>query len=233
VLLAWIAGFVDALGYLALSKVFTAHMSGNAAAVGAELGIGNWHEAMVRGLAIPGFMVGIGVGTCSEVLAHRSGLQARLVAALGLEMALLLGFIVLEPNLPDTKPAVGTLGFFLRVWLLASAMGLQSATLRRAGGTRVRTTYVTGMLTNMVVSAVQYLLRFAGYHFHGQASNSRVSRTSLGRRARMFGMIFFSFLLGGICGGLGEVRWGSMALVAPMAGLLLVALEDWMSRGRH
>ncbi len=54
VLLAWVAGFVDSLGYLALAKVFTAHMSGNSAAVGAELGAGNWHEAMVKGLAIPG-----------------------------------------------------------------------------------------------------------------------------------------------------------------------------------
>ncbi len=224
IFLAWIAGFVDALGYLALAKVFTAHMSGNSAAVGAELGSGNWHEAMVRGLAIPGFILGIAVGVIVETLGRRSRMQAHLAPAFVLELALLVCFLAVELVSPGAGPVAGTVGYFLRVWLLALAMGIQSATLRRAGGARVRTTYISGMLTNMTENAVFYLLQYCGC-----SSASTQSRKPFGVRAAMFGLIFLSFLIGGICGGFGEARWGPLALFAPITGLLILVVADWFT----
>jgi uncharacterized membrane protein YoaK (UPF0700 family) len=49
----------------------------------------------------------------------------------------------------------------------------------------------------------------------------------------LFGLIFLSFLVGGVCGGFSEVRWGSMTLVVPMAGLAIMAVEDWFAPLRH
>ncbi len=139
VLLAWIAGFVDALGYLALSHMFTAHMSGNAAALGAQLGRVRWTESLLRGAAIPAFVLGVMAGALSESLAARWRWRLRLAPAFALEFSLLLAFLLLCPKTSDIVD--GTWRFFTLVWLLAVAMGVQSATLSRAGGERVRTTF--------------------------------------------------------------------------------------------
>ncbi len=224
ILLAWIAGFVDALGYLALAKVFTAHMSGNAAAVGAEMGAGKWHEAMIRGLAIPGFVLGVALGETMGSLSGSRSAEARnrprRLASLSLELFLLVGFLVLE-KLSSGSPAPGTFAYFVRVWLLALAMGVQTSALRRGGGARVRTTFISGMLTKMTLTAITWL-------FHLSRSSSPASfRDSAASRAVLYGLIVFAFLTGGICGGFGEVRWGSIALVFPMAALLIIIVADW------
>jgi len=44
--LAIIGGFVDAVGYLALFRLFTAHMRGNTVAGGADLAQQEWSEAV-------------------------------------------------------------------------------------------------------------------------------------------------------------------------------------------
>jgi uncharacterized membrane protein YoaK (UPF0700 family) len=216
ILLAWIAGFVDALGYLALSKVFTAHMSGNAAAIGAQLGQSNWHEAMIRGLAIPAFILGVAAGVVSDKLAPRIACRSRLAPAFILESLLVLAFLLLDPNPSKTTPPPGGFRFFVLIWLLAMAMGVQNATLRRAHGVRVRTTYVSGMLTNMAESLTLWLMEHSKHHRHGG-------------RALIFASIFLSFLIGAICGGIGEARWGSITLLAPLAGLFCLIVQTFLS----
>lgn len=227
ILLTWVAGFVDALGYLALDKVFTAHMSGNSAAIGATLGSGNWHEALVRGLAIPGFVLGIGAGVACEVVASRACASRRLLAAFVLEIALLGLFIALDPQGASQRPAPGSLSFFGLVWLLALAMGVQNATLQHAGGFRIRTTYISGMLTNMSQEGAAYLLgnwkRLCG----PEGPESDAERRAHAKRAGVFGLVFLAFLIGGCCGGWGEVRWGSKALIGPETLLVFLSVQDW------
>ena len=226
-LLAGIAGFIDALGYLELSQVFTAHMSGNSAAVGAHLGEGDWHNAMVHGLAIPAFIFGAAIGVMVERAANRKRARGRLAPAYALEMLLLIAFMTLSEVHPRPPLAPGSPKFFVLVWLLAVAMGLQSATLRRAGGMRVRTTFVSGMLTNMTEEGTLYLVELWE---RWRGGPSEKGRESLGRRAAEFGLIFGCFLVGGIGGGFGEARWGSWALVVPLAGLVVAVANDWVSR---
>jgi uncharacterized membrane protein YoaK (UPF0700 family) len=46
--LAWVAGYVDAVGFLTLAGLFTAHMSGNTARLGVFVGDGDWRFAAQR-----------------------------------------------------------------------------------------------------------------------------------------------------------------------------------------
>jgi uncharacterized membrane protein YoaK (UPF0700 family) len=71
-LLAWTAGAVDAIGYLVLYHEFTAHMSGNTVAMGAQLGEGNFGEAAHRLIPIPLLVLGIALGaTLIEIAIRR------------------------------------------------------------------------------------------------------------------------------------------------------------------
>lgn len=222
VLLAWIAGFVDALGYRALDRVFTAHMSGNAAAAGAQLGAADWSDAALRGLAIPAFLLGVAVAALSIRLRTRHQRRVRLAPAFTFELALLVAFIALCPQ-PHVPP--GTLHFYTLVWLLAAAMGVQSATLHRAGGRRVQTTFVSGMLARFGEESVAWLLRRVQPLRTDAAPHH-------GRYALMAAGIFLSFMIGAVLGSRGEIRYGASALVVPSVALLVVIAEDVLrSRG--
>ena len=227
ILLAWIAGFVDSLGYLELSHVFTAHMSGNAAALGAHVGQGDWHEAMIRGMAIPPFVFGVALGVMAEATVDRRNPRAQLVPAFIMELACLGAFLLLRSFQRTGSPPAGQSVPLFPVCLLAVAMGLQSATLRRVGETRIRTTYVSGMLTNMTENGVRYLI-YRWRHRAGSVAASTPSKP-YGRLTATFGLIFVAFIVGGACGGFGQMSWGPPSLLAPIMCLLVLTLQDWLS----
>lgn len=228
VLLAWIAGFIDALGYLALAQVFTSHMTGNAAAAGVHLAQAGWRQAALRGLAIPAFLVGVCIGALSERLASRWRWRMRLTPAFIFEIALLAGFKTFFPRHSAVHP--GSLHFFALVWLLAAAMGVQSSTLRRAGGRRVQTTFVSGMLMRTGEEFVAWLLRRPSRRGRAPSGKPRPPQRH-GRNALLFGAIFLSFTAGAIMGGSGEENFGVSALLIPAVGLLVVIGEDVVHSG--
>ncbi len=76
-LLAWVAGFVDAGGYLTLAHVFTSHMSGNTVAMGAHLGNGQWTQVIRRAVPIAWFIFGVFLGAAFGIVAERAGFRSR------------------------------------------------------------------------------------------------------------------------------------------------------------
>ena len=71
VALAWVAGYVDAVGYILLFGLFTAHMSGNTVRLGVDLGRGDASEALARAVPIGVFVIGVALGTLLVELAAR------------------------------------------------------------------------------------------------------------------------------------------------------------------
>src|SRR5919205_1586345 len=60
--LAMVAGFVDAIGYLGLFRLYAAHMTGNTASGGADLGRFEWGSALHSMFPIPIFLIGVCLG---------------------------------------------------------------------------------------------------------------------------------------------------------------------------
>lgn len=231
-MLALVAGCIDAVGYMVLLKVFTAHMSGNSAASAVYTGEGKGSEAFHRAFPIPLFVLGVATGAAlSEALARR-GLRRIFTVAVTLEAALLLVFLLIgAPALHD-----GVIledppwRFYLLVALPTLAMGVQNATLRRVGGVTVRTTYISGMLTNVAEQTVQYLFwlrdHWAG-HRGGLRALLRLSteQPSFYRLGLQLG-IWLAFLLGAILGVCATLRWGLLSLAGPIICLAIVAACD-------
>ena len=211
IVLAWTAGFVDSLGFLALSHEFTAHMSGNAAVTGAELGSGNFNEAILVGSPIVGFVLGVALGVAVEFAAKRRNWRGGFLPSLLIECGLLVCFILIGAN--EYPIAKGSARFFVLVELLSVAMGLQASALRRVQDVKVSTTFVTGMLTNMAEEATRFLLSQRG----------DPERARSGFHALLFGGIFVAFVVGGVGGAIGHRAWGPYALVVPLLVLVTVA----------
>lgn len=200
--LAIIAGSTDGIGYLLLAHVFTSHMSGNTVAQTLYVALGQWREAWRHFEPIVFFFFGIVLGLAlTDVLTNARFARIFTVVA-ALETALLLAFLLLAHPVHQ--------------WMVvfpAGAMGVQNAMLRRVGHHRVRTTFVTGMLTN----AAQGLVDAAG---------ARLTRSAdAGEKLRDFyfyGAIWLLFALGGVTGALIELHSGPSALWLPVGALLLL-----------
>lgn len=220
VFLALVAGFIDALGYLVLAHLFTAHMSGNAAALGAYAGQHDWGNVVLRALPIPAFVLGGAAGAVAVTIANRRRARAQLAPAFGLELLLLIAFQLAFPHLrPAAAP--GTAALTILVSLLAAAMGVQAATLRRVGDEEVNTSFVTGMLVDTVEECVAWAFE------RGNPAEARRRR----RHAGLFAAIFFAFMIGAVAGSVSETRWGENALFAPMLVLAIVITEElWHGR---
>jgi len=230
VVLAWVGGAVDAVGFLTLANLFTSHMSGNSAALGAYLGVGQGAEALRRLTPIPLFVLGVAMGAAVIELAVRRGVRSSLSVALALEAILLLAFRVYGRSHLHAGVIQTTAGwqFDLLVALLAVPMGVQTAALQRVAGTTVHTTYITQMLTTFAKEAVAYLFWL---HDRGQAENASATQGIVPARPSLFRALFVAgvwtaFVVGAVMGGAAVARWDLNALLAPMAVLVaMIALD--------
>lgn len=227
--LALVGGYVDAIGYMVLFQLFIGHMSGDTIDMMVQLGRENWGQAFHRGFPIPVFVAGVVVGAALSEALFRRGVRSQFAVTFALEALLLLLFLAFGAGCyrdGGLRPESTTV-FYLLAALPALAMGVQNSALRRVGDTRVRTTYITGMLTNFAEEAVEY-----GYWLFDHSRRRPGVLLALSPRQQSFNHMFFFigiwtvYTAGGVAGALAELRWGLYPLVAPAAALSCVAVRD-------
>ena len=218
------AGFADAFGYLFLNEIFTSHISGNSVAAGAEAGQGHWRDTAEHAWPILFFIFGFFIGLVLETACARLHVRRRFSAALILEMIFLLTFFFFGLNwIHSTDRFSWTPAkFYFLVSLLAFAMGVQAASLRRVRGQSVHTPYVTGMLTHSVENAVTVL--FAAYdRLRGRAPEATEDPF---KRMVFYAGLWGAFTFGAVCGGFGESHWSFCSLLAPLGVLAFTIVCD-------
>ncbi|HQX52053.1 MAG TPA: YoaK family protein [Planctomycetaceae bacterium] len=147
--LAFTAGYIDALSYLGLGRVFTANMTGNTVLLGIALAQFDGDAIARAGLALAGFVAGAAAGAWIVERDHSDSLWPWSVTlSLILESLLLLAFAAVWYVAQDPLASATTTAAL--IVLSALAMGVQSAAVRRLEITGIATTYLTGTLTNLV-----------------------------------------------------------------------------------
>jgi uncharacterized membrane protein YoaK (UPF0700 family) len=145
-LLTAAAGYVDAISYLALGRVFTANMTGNTVLLGLSLVQGDADGAGRAMLALAGFLLG---GAAGAWIAYRGPSEEGWPR--GVTVALIVECVLLAALANDQSSTLA-----IRVALAAVAMGIQSAAARRLDIFGVATTFVTGTLTNLISLVVRH-----------------------------------------------------------------------------
>jgi uncharacterized membrane protein YoaK (UPF0700 family) len=203
------AGCVDLICYFTLVHIFTAHMSGNTVVTAAYIETGKWNDAILHALPIPCFALGVVVGVIIDEARPRVRRRTGFAPVLALEAILLVIFAILAFRLTSesARPVSVLFGFALA--MPVTAMGLQNATLRRIGSKSVRTTFVTGMLTD-----------FAEY------MTKAVLKTGPLRSALISGSMWLAYLIGAAAGGLLDLRIGSVSILLPAAILVVLAIAE-------
>lgn len=221
IVLAAIAGFVDARTFLGLFGFFVAQVTGSYVLAGAHP-VAGWPGAAVV-LAVPVFFAGGAAATFAAIAGH-AAMRRPLTAALALETALLVAFAATFAARPLfgalETPVVAASMFGL------AAMGVQSATvrllMRGVGSTNVMTTTTS----QIAIDATQ--LAWARLHRRDRSAETLREREAFRLRLWNGLPLPLGFLLGTMLGAVGFGHIGYPVLAVPVAVVGTLAL--WAGR---
>ena len=209
VALAFVAGFVDTCGFVALFFLFSAHVTGNFVVLGASL-VQPHAGVVAKLLALPVFILAV-AGTRLYVLrvAGTERVERHLLAMELVFLGLFLAAGLAATPLIDADAPLAVLAGMLAV----TAMGVQNAASRTVFAALSPTTVMTGNVTQVVMDCVDY-----GF------SRSAEARSDTRARLAKFGPPVLGFAAGAVGGAVlfGVVGfWCLLLPVAVLSGLLL------------
>lgn len=208
--LAFVAGATNAGGFLAVQQ-YTSHMSGILSAMADNLALGSLGLVLDGLGALLAFLSG---AACSAVLINwgrREQLQSTYALPLMVEAGLLVCFGLLGGNLEHHEwlfvPAT--------VLVLCFIMGLQNAMVTKLSNAEIRTTHVTGMVTDIGIELGKLF-----YWNLSRADSGKPVVLANRQKLRVLAALVGLFFLGGVAGALGFKHIG-FSVTLPLAMLLL------------
>lgn len=223
--LPFVAGTVNASGFFIVGT-YTSHVTGSVARVGDDLAQGDRAGATRAVVLVISFFAG---ALLAAALAERARKHDRSPYSGTLECETLTLAVIAALGIAEPKgiPWLNA----LTTALLCMAMGMQNALVTNLSGAVVRTTHLTGIVTDMgieTVRATQWLL-----HVRRQPNAHGLLRTLFRYRTfpelrmlRLHTAIFLSFLAGAVVGPFLYVRHGYVSMALPIAILVTLILFD-------
>lgn len=214
--LAFVAGATNAGGFLAVQR-YTSHMTGIVSSAADALILGE-QGAFAAGVgALCAFILGAATTAIMVNAARRRGLTSAFAIPLLLEAALLLVFGVVGAQLNHVHSAFipATVG------LLCFTMGLQNAVITKISNAEIRTTHVTGIVTDIGIELGKL------FYVNRGDVDERVVADRV--RLRLLLQLLIAFFIGGVVGAEGFHAVGYIAtvpLALALVGLAAVPVVD-------
>ncbi|MFM0061381.1 YoaK family protein [Paraburkholderia phytofirmans] len=207
--LAFVAGAANAGGFLAVGQ-YTSHMSGIVSSLADNAVLGE-ASLFVSGLSsLFSFLVGAAASAILINWGRRRNLRSIYATPLAIEAILLLCFGLLGSNLEHHRilfvPAT--------VCVLCFVMGLQNAMITKISRSEIRTTHVTGLVTDVGIELGKMLY----WNTQSIAGEGLVKADK--QKLALLGSLLLSFIAGGLAGAIGFKYLGFISSV-PLAIVLL------------
>jgi uncharacterized membrane protein YoaK (UPF0700 family) len=206
--LIFIAGAINAGGFFAVQQ-YTSHMSGIVSGMADNLALGDLRIVLSGVGALLSFVLG---AACSEVLINlgrQLHLRSQYACPLVLEAGLLIVFGLLGSNVGKHQ----WLFVPMTVSLLCFVMGLQNAMISKLSKAEIRTTHVTGMVTDIGIE----LGKLVYLNVDPTQPQVFADRKKLSMLVTLVGL----FLVGGVVGAFG-FKYIGFGSTLPLAGMLVV-----------
>jgi uncharacterized membrane protein YoaK (UPF0700 family) len=211
-------GMIDAVSFLALGRVFTANMTGNVVLLGFGIAGAGGLPVLAPLVSLAAFVVGARVGgLLSARLASRHPID--LGTALVIEVVFTVAASVILAGV-DVRP--GTVSAGIVIALLAFAMGVRNATVRRIAVPDLPTTVLTTTLTGL---AAEFSLRRDG-EGDGDAA------ASTARRAAAVITMFLGALIGALLVKSSPALSAALSAVLVLVTLLAYVPPRWRAAGQ-
>lgn len=230
-ILTWVAGFVDLLGFVFVYNIYIAHMSGNTVAMARHLSRAQDLDAFRHGWPIVVFVIGMIFGSLLFEAQVREMIRLPVPTTLTLETILLAIFLYIGSGVnfqPDIPPQPAG-KYYLVVALLTLSMGLQNVTIRKVGGLNIYTTFVTGSLVKFAESTADFIFWLGDRMQGGCKLRARrilriLRRNVHFRHMALTGSLWTTYMLGALCGGFAGDRYQMLAMAVPLAVLVVVTI---------
>ncbi|MDP2016452.1 YoaK family protein [Hydrogenophaga sp.] len=221
--LAFVAGAINAGGFLAV-KQYTSHVTGMVSSLADNLALGQLGLVVDAAVGVLSFLLGAMCCAIMVNFARRRRLSSEYALPLLLEAALILCFGLLGAQLSTFE---GLLIPFTVV-LLCFIMGLQNAVATKLSNAVIRTTHMTGIVTDLGIELGKLI------YWNGKANHPLKVRADRKRMAVLAGLLT-AFTTGGIAGAFGFKQAGygfTVPLALVLAVLALVPTVDDLLRSR-
>jgi uncharacterized membrane protein YoaK (UPF0700 family) len=215
--MASVAGSIDVMSYYRLGHVFTANMTGNTILLGLSIGQGKLASSLHSLAALAGFFSGALAGALI-VENKKKGWSYYITLSVGIEcfIIFILALIWFEESTPLQNSTL-----YVSILLSAVAMGIQSATIRHLNIPGVVTTFITGTITSIGMSAVSGLRNGFKRKVKDGLPQLPVIK-NLEQRIELQVMVFFAYGLTAVFTGWIEYHGATLLPVLPLILILSV-----------
>ncbi|NMM81470.1 hypothetical protein B2J86_11145 [Acidovorax sp. SRB_14] len=209
-LLAFNAGAVNAGGFLVV-HLYTSHMTGFLSLLADNLVLGNMALVLSAVGTLWAFLSGAGTTAILVNWARSHRLRSGFALPLLLEAVLMLlfglvGAVTLTWHTVFAVP--------LTVLLLAFIMGLQNAVVTKMSAAQIRTTHMTGVITDLGIEmGKMFYWNRSGVPAEGQVRANHA-------RMRLYASLLAMFTAGGVVGAAG-FKYVGFVWVVPLAAIIL------------
>jgi uncharacterized membrane protein YoaK (UPF0700 family) len=210
--LAFVAGATNAGGFLAV-KQYTSHMTGIASSIADNFVLGAYGLALAGAGAMLSFLMG---AACSAIMvnyARRHEMNSEYALPLLFEAFLLLCFGIMGARLSTLE------GLFVpvTVMLLCFIMGLQNAVMTKLSKAEIRTTHITGMVTDIGIELGKL------FYINGDTDEEMPKVIANRERLGVLTLLVLCFLWGGVAGAWGFNHVGYIVTVPISLFLVILA----------
>lgn len=216
--LAAVAGALNAVGFYKVG-LYSSHMTGAVSTLADRVALGDLAGALTFLCVLTCFVAGAMVSTLLANEGHRRGLAGIHALSILAEAALLALLAAADASLPEVHQGA------VFVFGMSFLMGLQNAVVTRISNARIRTTHVTGMVTDIGIefgNLLDIALR------RRRQSEARANLDKL----RLHLPTVASFLAGGVLGVFAYRALGPLMLLAVSAMLAGLALPGILAGRR-
>jgi len=224
--LAWVSGYTNIVGLITCGTAVS-HVSGIAAGFGRDVGDGRLSLLALAGWLLTWFLAGALVSGISTDAARVRGWKSIYVFPMAIETIALIGFGLLVARHARFHDGDGIVmvasPMFASTAVACFAMGLQNATITRISGGVVRTTHVTGVITDLGLELAHILSR---HEPHRKRSTETPAGMSHRHRIVLLVSIVGSFAFGAGLAAMIVPRLHGWAMIPPVSFLLWVIYQD-------
>lgn len=230
VTLAWVAGYTNLIAILTCGHVVS-HVTGTTSDLGHNAARGVWGGVGLASMLLGAFLVGAVISGLMTELGRRRGWESIYVLPMVIEALMLTAFAIGVEMFEPASGGVGPIHVGLAC-VASAAMGLQNATITRISSGVVRTTHVTGVLTDLGLELAHVLW---GIRDRRADATPPVVRRLLGGlrvpaavwRALLLATIFVSFAVGALLATLVHAHVAPrLAMFLPVLVLLWIIIQD-------
>ena len=223
VTLAFVAGALNAGGFLAIGQ-YTSHMSGIVSSAADNLVLGNVVLTMSALLSHFAFVGGSASTSLLVSYARRHAFTYIYTPTLIFEAFLLLVFGFVGKKLQEHE----LVELSMTAVLLCYVMGLQNALITKISNAEIRTTHVTGLVTDIGIELGRLIYWNRSNHDekYTQVAEVIANRSKL----KVHVMLVFFFFCGGVVGALGFSTIGFISTVPLAIALITLSVAPVFTR---